>query len=132
MKALILVRHASAGKRSEWEGDDRLRPLDERGRRHAQTLVPSLSRYRIDRVLASPSVRCVQTVEPLAENLGFSVEGRAELAEGASLDETLLLMAELEGTGAVLCTHGDVVEKLLGEEMKNGEARLLERPVGGS
>jgi hypothetical protein len=41
-------------------------------------------------------------------------------------------MAELEGTGAVLCTHGDVVEELLGEEMKKGEARLLERPVGGN
>jgi len=29
---VYLVRHARAGRRAEWEGNDRLRPLDERGR----------------------------------------------------------------------------------------------------
>ena len=30
--SLVLVRHAPAGDRSEWDGDDRLRPLDKKGR----------------------------------------------------------------------------------------------------
>jgi 8-oxo-(d)GTP phosphatase len=130
VKELILVRHASAGERSEWDGDDWLRPLDERGRSQAEALTTSLSRYEIDRILTSPFIRCVQTVEPLGAYLGVSVEGRIELAEGASGDEIMAVIAELEGAGAVICTHGDVVEELLGEEMKKGEARLLERPVG--
>ena len=36
---LLIVRHARAGKRWEWEGDDRERPLDKKGRRQAEGLV---------------------------------------------------------------------------------------------
>ena len=129
MRPLVLVRHASAGKRAEWEGDDRLRPLDERGRGQAEALASSLGRSEIDRILSSPYVRCVQTVAALAARTGIQVEERGELAEGASRKEALALVAELEGMGAVVCTHGDVVEKLVGEEMKKGEARLLDRPL---
>ena len=39
---LLVVRHASAGDRSRWKGDDRLRPLDRRGRRQAEGLVTVL------------------------------------------------------------------------------------------
>src|ERR1051325_4834537 len=36
---LLLIRHASAGSRSEWEGDDRDRGLDERGVDQARRLI---------------------------------------------------------------------------------------------
>lgn len=39
---LILVRHALAGSRQEWKGDDDLRPLDERGRAQAEVLATVL------------------------------------------------------------------------------------------
>jgi 8-oxo-dGTP diphosphatase len=125
VKRLILVRHARAGKRAVWEGDDRLRPLDERGRRQAEGLVESLAHHEIERILSSPYIRCMQTVEPLAARRHVRIEERAELAEGASRGEALALLAELERTAAVLCTHGDVIEGLLGEEMKKGEVRVL-------
>lgn len=117
----VLVRHASAGDRDEWDGDDRLRPLDARGRRQAAGLVELLHPLRIGRVLSSPYARCVETVEPLAAALGLPVEQDERLAEGAGR-AALELLCE---NGVVCCTHGDVVEDVLGHGLKKGTAVLL-------
>ena len=61
---MILLRHAWAGDSSKWKGDDRHRPLDERGRNQAERLVEKLADQEIERILSSPYDRCVQTVEP--------------------------------------------------------------------
>jgi len=125
MREFILVRHASAGSREEWSGSDRLRPLDDRGRRQAESLVAALAGYPVERILSSPSVRCTETVLPLAGERGLDVEERLELGEGASRESALALVDGVEDPGLVACTHGDVVEELLGERMKKGEARIL-------
>jgi 8-oxo-dGTP diphosphatase len=122
---VFLVRHGSAGERSEWEGDDRLRPLDDRGRREAQGLVALLGDRDVEHVFTSPYVRCRETVKPLADALGLAVEERNELAEGATREAVLALVAELAGDPTVLCTHGDVVEALTGEETKKGSTLVL-------
>jgi 8-oxo-dGTP diphosphatase len=67
----------------------------------------------IARVLSSPYVRCVQTVEPLAKSRGLPVEVVNELAEGTPLSEALRLIEKVADEPTVLCTHGDVVENLL-------------------
>jgi phosphohistidine phosphatase SixA len=123
---VLLVRHARAGKRSKWEGDDRLRPLDEKGFRQAQGLVDVLERYPVDRILSSPYVRCVQTVEPLAQARALRLEEADELAEGEERSDVLRLLGRVEAECPVLCTHGDIVCELLGEEVKKGEVRELE------
>ena len=125
MREFILVRHASAESREEWSGSDRLRPLDDRGRRQAEGLVAALAGYPVERILSSPSVRCTETVLPLAGERGLDVEERLELGEGASRESALALVDGVEGPGLVVCTHGDVVEELLGDGMKKGEARIL-------
>ena len=122
---ILLVRHARAGERKAWEGDDRLRPLDERGRRQAEGLVDLLRGHRPSRVLSSGYVRCRESVEPLARTLGLTVEEREELAEGASAEEVLSLASTLAEDVVVLCTHGDVVVELLGEESKKGSSWVL-------
>jgi phosphohistidine phosphatase SixA len=124
---LLLVRHASAGKRSEWTGDDRERPLDERGRRQAEGLVELLLPRSPTRVFSSPYVRCRQTVEPLAAALGLEVESRPELAEGGTTAEVVGLVTRRSEDVPVLCTHGDVVEALVGEESEKGSAWVLVR-----
>ncbi len=113
MRAL-LVRHARAGRRAEWTEDDRLRPLDKKGRRQAKALADTLSELEAGRLLSSPYVRCVQTLEPAAERIGLPIEERDELAEGASAGEVIALLAELGSAVAALSTHGDVIEALLG------------------
>jgi broad specificity phosphatase PhoE len=80
---------------------------------------------------SSPYVRCVQTVEPLAAALRLEVEERSELAEGAGPSAPSSLTEEMADRNAVLCTHGDVVEDILGEPIKKGAAYVLERTQNG-
>jgi len=127
VSTFFLVRHASAGSRREWVGDDRLRPLDARGEKQARRLAQELEVRKLDRIVSSPYVRCVETVRPLAAERGLELEERTEIAEGASRAETFGLLDELEGSNFLLCTHGDVVFALLGEGMKKGELRIVER-----
>jgi 8-oxo-(d)GTP phosphatase len=122
---ILLVRHASAGKRKNWEGDDSLRPLDEPGRAQAEGLVDLLREFHPTAILSSGARRCRETVEPLARALEQEVEVRDELAEGASGDEVLRMVSKLPDEVAVLCTHGDVIEWMLGEESKKGSTWVL-------
>jgi len=109
---LLLVRHANAGRRSAYTGDDRVRPLSSRGLAQADGLVPLLKGYRPRRILSSPYVRCCETVRPLSEALALPVETVDALAEGHG-SETLRLMERMAGESAVLCTHGDVALEVL-------------------
>lgn len=127
---VLLVRHARAGERAEWEGDDRLRPLDEKGLQQAQGLVELLAEYPIGRILSSPFLRCTQTVEPLADARTLAVEEVDELAEGRTRQDVVSLLSSTEETCVVLCTHGDVVEELLDDGLKKGATEVLELEDG--
>jgi 8-oxo-dGTP diphosphatase len=140
---MLVVRHANAGRRTAYKGDDRLRPLSTRGHDRAVALVPLLSRYRPESVLSSPFVRCIETVQPLAEALSVPVEPDDALAEGHGTDAVPLLR-RLAGESVVLCTHGDVatamLESLVAEpdaaqrrhlKLQKGEVWVIDS-VGGS
>jgi 8-oxo-(d)GTP phosphatase len=118
--SVILLRHASAGDRKTWQGDDRLRPLDERGREQALALAERLRAQGVERVYSSPYVRCTQTVAPL----GLEIVPDERLAEGAPLEATLELLRDLDD--AVACTHGDVIEVVLGHGLKKGAGVVLD------
>jgi phosphohistidine phosphatase SixA len=108
---ILLIRHAKAGRREHWHGDDRLRPLTPSGRRQAEALVEQLRDEPVERILSSPFVRCIQTVEPLAAARGLRVEPAGDLAEGAGIGPLRRLLAELGN--AALCTHGDVIQEVV-------------------
>jgi 8-oxo-dGTP diphosphatase len=124
--SLLLIRHASAGDRDEWVGDDRRRPLDKKGRKQADRLVELLAAYRVDRLLSSPADRCVQTVEPDARTRGLTVEIREELAEENQGTEGAELVRSLSHEAAAVSCHGGLSEVLVGEGQKKGEAIVLE------
>jgi 8-oxo-(d)GTP phosphatase len=111
---LLVVRHADAGRRSEYRGDDRERPLSARGRAQATALVDLLRSYRPEAIVSSPFVRCVETVQPLADDLALQIETTDELGESHE-DEALELMKRRSVSTAVLCTHGDVAAAILEE-----------------
>lgn len=119
-----VVRHAKAGDRAEWSGDDRMRPLTKSGRRQAEALADLLEREPIDKILSSGYLRCVQTVEPLATRRELPVEPVKELEEGAGGESVPRLVQKFPGQSLVLCTHGDVVEELLERLVAQG---LLQR-----
>jgi 8-oxo-dGTP pyrophosphatase MutT (NUDIX family)/phosphohistidine phosphatase SixA len=129
---VFLVRHARAGDRDRWTGDDRLRPVDGRGRRQADAVAAPLAGYPVRRLVSSPYVRCVQTLEPLAARLSLPVEEDPALAEGESAEAALGLIERLGPGPVVLCTHGDVMEALVGEDApkKKGATWLLTRDGG--
>src|SRR5258708_7830454 len=108
---MYVVRHAKAGDRAEWEGHDRLRPLSKSGRRQAEELAAWLKKEPIHAILSSEYVRCVQTVEPLADQHKLPVVPRKDLEEGAGGESIFRMVSEFEGRNVVLCTHGDVVEE---------------------
>jgi broad specificity phosphatase PhoE len=57
-------------------------PLSEAGHREAHGLLTQLRDYPIARILSSPAVRCLQTVEPLAVRRGLT----AEINEGLGVE----------------------------------------------
>jgi 8-oxo-(d)GTP phosphatase len=129
---VLLVRHARAGNRESWRGDDRLRPLDKRGRRQAEGLVPLLDEWGATGLFSSPYVRCVQSFEPAAAELGLPLEERDELAEGAQREDVLgLLETFAPDSVPALCTHGDVIAELLGPETKCKKGATWVLEVGG-
>ena len=125
-----LVRHAHAGDRSSWSGDDSLRPLSAKGRAQAEALAEALA-TKLDRLpetngtvelWSSPFLRCVQTLEPLGDRIDLKVRSLDELAEGGDGDAALdLLLASAEqGTVVVACSHGDVIPAVVGAAVRRG------------
>lgn len=126
-----LVRHASAGDRRRWQGDDRLRPLDETGRRQAETLAGVLGELGTRALYSSPHLRCVQTLEPASALLGLPIETRPELAEDARREDVLALTETLTAPLPALSTHREVFEALLpGRDCEKGAIWVVEVDAG--
>ena len=125
---LLLVRHADAGTREEFSGDDAQRPLSGTGRRQRAALHELLPLYGPERLYAAPRLRCEQTVEPVAADLGTTIGSEPLLSEEshwtephASLQRLLTLAA---GPGpAVVCSQGGVIPDLVGRLAKAGGLR---------
>jgi len=122
-----LVRHADAGDREAWSGSDNERPLTGKGRRQAESLVEHFKIREDMKVISSPAVRCVQTVEPLARSLHTNVSLDVRLFEGEAPTAVLELIRNLE-RDTVLCSHGDIIGgivfQLMDEEIAPTDARF--------
>jgi 8-oxo-dGTP diphosphatase len=116
---VLLVRHAKAGSRSSWKGEDVVRPLDGRGRQQAEGLRHALRWFGPVAVRSAEPLRCVQTVAPLAADLGLPVGVEPALSEeayekdpAAGLDR--VLAAAAAGVVTVLVSQGEVIPDLVG------------------
>jgi len=139
--SLFLVRHAKAGKRSQWDDDDSLRPLVAEGVRQAEVIADTIAPLRPTALYSSPYVRCVQTLEPLGTATSLSVVKHELLAEGADFIRTIDWMHTL-ADGAVMCSHGDVIPDVVDglerrgmevsgfRESRKGSVWVLERRDG--
>jgi phosphohistidine phosphatase SixA len=108
-----LVRHAHAGDKRAWAGPDVLRPLSGPGRREAHGLLTQLRDYPVTRVLSSPAVRCLQTVEPLAARRGLPVECAEGLGADADPAGLVDLLLDPAAAKAVVCSHGELIGEAL-------------------
>lgn len=119
---LVIVRHGKAMLRVNWNGRDRARPLDERGRRQSRLLVPLLDAYGVRRLVSSTSVRCMRTLQPHARAHKLDVEGWTTLSEEQaehSAKAVAVLMARLArqtadtGIPTAVCGHRPVLPVML-------------------
>ncbi|MFJ9541225.1 histidine phosphatase family protein [Streptomyces sp. NPDC101225] len=137
---LDLVPHCSSSPREEWSGDDDLRPLSDEGTRQADVL-GEVFKAGVDAVYSSPSLRCRQSVAPLAAVAGVPVladdrlreaRGFAEpaawtegifapvgpslggaWAAGRAMGALVEIAARHNGGHAVACSHGDAIPATL-------------------
>ena len=110
--SLFLVRHAKAGKRSQWDDDDSLRPLVAEGVRQSEVIAEAIAPLHPTALFSSPFLRCVQTLEPLGKAVGLPVVAHELLAEGIDFIGTVDWMHTL-ADGAVMCSHGDVIPEVI-------------------
>ena len=124
---LLVVRHADAGNKRTWKGPDRLRPLSTSGHLQAEGLVVRLEDYPVERILCSPTLRCRQTVEPLARDRMLRIEPVPALGVGTTPAQLLALFWDLELRDSVLCTHGEGIGLLLTRLI--ADALVVEDPL---
>ncbi len=128
---VLLVRHAKAGKRSEWSGDDALRPLSEAGRKQRDALHSLLPLFAPSRIYSAPRVRCEQTVAPLASDGGIDIVSEPLFSEEVySADRQAgvraLLEVAAEGGTSVVCSQGGVIPDLVTRLADSAGLRLDE------
>jgi 8-oxo-(d)GTP phosphatase len=124
---LILLRHASAGRKSDWRRDDRSRPLDDRGTKDAAVLADLLCCFGGDRatgatpvrVISSPAERCAATVRPYASRAGVEIETEPglEVSKNGAADDpeaakTVARFADADQP-VVICAHRENLPLLL-------------------
>lgn len=117
---LFVVRHAYAGQKKTWVGDDDLRPLSARGIAEAVGVADLIAPSAPERILSSPAVRCLQTVAPLATSLGIGVTEDDRLGQGDDGADAGTVVDELTAVDAVICTHGEVMPTILEKLIADG------------
>lgn len=119
MAKVYLVRHAKAGERRLWEGDDMQRPLSPKGWKQAELLAKRLGALGVSTLHSSPYLRCIQTLEPLAKKLKTTIDVEQRLCEEEPFEPVLELLAQVPD-GAVLSSHGDIIPATLAALERRG------------
>lgn len=117
-QSVIIVRHGTAGSKTRYKGDDRKRPLDKHGRAQAESLVGVLLAFGATELYAADRLRCRQTIEPLAEELGVAIHDEPALTEEAYAGDhkaTRHRVFEIASAGGtpVICSQGKVIPDLV-------------------
>ena len=115
---LVLLRHAKALKRTDWDGDDSDRPLDNLGQLQAKRLLPQFYPYNVSEIHSSDAYRCMQTVEDLSRALKLNCIVGLDLSEDAySKDKEVALeyVSSLmnKNKHVLICSHNPILPKVL-------------------
>ena len=115
---LVLLRHAKALKRTDWDGEDSDRPLDNLGQLQAKRLLPQIYPYNISEIHSSDAYRCMQTVEDLSRALKLNCIVGLDLSEDAySKDKEVALeyVSTLmdKNQRVLICSHIPILPKVL-------------------
>lgn len=115
---VLLVRHAKAGNSNNHTGDDTVRPLDAKGQIQAKALVAQLRAFGASEICSADRTRCVETVEPLAAELGLPIRIEPLLSEEGYAADPAGARARARKIAAmggvqVVCSQGGVIPDLM-------------------
>jgi 8-oxo-dGTP diphosphatase len=96
-----------------------VRPLTPVGLSQSTIIAERLLANQPSVLLSSPYVRCVQTLEPLAEIAGLEIVIDERLTEESPLEKSLAVLEDVPDN-AVLCSHGDVIPDLVNGLIRRG------------
>jgi 8-oxo-dGTP diphosphatase len=127
-----------AGDRTQWQGDQDLRPLSELGRLQAERLAEVLAVEPIDALYSSPALRCVQSMQPLGRRFSLVIQKHPGLHEangypppagleqqgpqaayggafvaGRALSALEDISSAYPNGRVAICTHGDTLPAML-------------------
>jgi 8-oxo-dGTP diphosphatase len=134
-KPLVLLRHAKAVTRDEWQGEDDDRPLDSYGQNQAKRLLAMYQVFNLEQIHSSDAVRCYDTVVAIAKGLSIKLEVTGKLNESTfkkdkekAFDYAKDLMKLNESV--LLCSHNPILPKMLNKLTKKSgvdadEGKLL-------
>jgi len=125
-KPFILLRHAKAITRDEWQGDDDDRPLDSLGQQQANRLLAIYQVYNLEQIHTSDAVRCYDTVNPIAKALGIKLEVTGKLSESTykkDKEKAFDYAKDLikVDTRILLCSHNPILPKMLNKLTKKSD-----------
>ncbi len=130
----LLLRHARAGRRNRFTGDDTQRPLDADGQRQALALTALLGVFGVHHLHAADRLRCIQTLAPFADTLHTDIVVEPLLTEEAVVadaDASYRRLRELAGLGTdraggirAVCSQGRAIGPLLGRWADDDEVAL--------
>ncbi|MGO2612608.1 NUDIX hydrolase [Corynebacterium flavescens] len=117
---VLYVRHARAHDRKKWEGSDDLRPLDKKGRRQAEMLVPLLAPFHPTAIYSAQPQRCQQTAAPLADELGMDIAVNINFGDEAWANNRQGAIAAFDrvasgGGVPVIVSQGETIPGIIAE-----------------
>lgn len=136
-RALIVLRHATATPRLDWDGEEAKRPLLPFGKQEAKKLVPLLTAFGPKKIITSPWSRCLDTVTPYAKKSGKAIIKRIQLTELANAkkpNRTLDVVFDLVGSSktGLICSHRPALPSVLKPLAKMAHDSEIANQVAGA
>ena len=114
----VMLRHAKALARQEWQGDDDDRPLELTGQLQAKRMLSIYQVFGLKEIYTSDAVRCFDTVAILAKSLKIDVQVAQEISEYTfkkNKEKSRDFVKELikKNETLLICSHNPVLPKML-------------------
>ena len=128
-ETLIMLRHAKALARQEWQGDDDDRPLELTGQLQAKRMLSLYQVFGLEEIYTSDAVRCMDTVALMAKALNIDPIVTQQLSEYTfrkNKDKAIDFAKELvkKRETLLLCSHNPVLPRMLEKLTKKVDVEL--------
>jgi 8-oxo-dGTP diphosphatase len=116
--ALIMLRHAKALERIEWQGEDEDRPLQLVGQLQAKRMLSLYQVFGLEEIHTSDAVRCLDTVAQMAKSLQITptiTNAVSEYTYKKNKDKAIEYAKELikKNRQVILCSHNPVLPRMM-------------------